>query len=214
MFSTNDDLRILGISGSLRSRSFNTALLRAAAELAPPNVCVEVFDLKGIPLYDADEEAARGYPEQVAALREAIARSDGLLIATPEYNFSVTAALKNAVDWASRGGSESPLQGKPAAILGAGGRFGTLRSQLHLREILLHNDVRLVGSPQVMVDGASSKFDDDLRLTDERHRGQVAKLLDSLCDLIVDRSGRFGRHATEPVVPDGDLLRAASPRLS
>jgi chromate reductase len=217
VFSTKaGPLRILGISGSLRRASYNTALLGAAAEHAPAGATVEIFDLKHIPLFDPDDEAAGGFPERVAELRHAIDSSDGLLIATPEYNYSITAALKNAIDWASRGGEESPLNRKPAAILGAGGRFGTLRSQMHLREILLHNAVQLVAAPQVMVDDPAGKFDDQLRLTDTRHRRQVARLLDALCDLIVtaERSGRFGRHATGTLVPDRSLLRAASWSLS
>jgi len=183
MDTTIGTMRILGISGSLRRRSLNTAALRAAAEIADDDMKVEIFDLAGIPLYNPDDEAAHGFPPEVAELRRAVAEADALLIATPEYNFSLTAALKNAIDWASRGGSESPLNGKPAAILGSGGRFGTLRSQLHLREILLHNDVRVVTSPQVMIDRGSDKFDEDLRLVDERTRGQIARLLASLRDL-------------------------------
>jgi chromate reductase len=216
MISTNDHLRILGISGSLRRGSYNTALLRTAAELAPNGVTVEIFDLKGIPMFDPDEEAAGGFPDRVAALRDAIDSADGLLIATPEYNYSVTAALKNAIDWSSRGGDRSPLNRKPAAILGAGGRFGTLRSQLHLREILLHNEVRLVASPQVMIDRAAGKFDDSLRLADPRHRDQLARLLEALTDLIglTDGSGRFGRHGAGSLVQDRGLLRTAPQSLS
>lgn len=216
MIASDNHLHVLAISGSLRSRSLNTAALRAAAELAPADMTVEVFDLKGIPLFDADDEAEHGYPERVAALREAIAATDGLLIATPEYNFSMTAALKNAIDWASRGGADSPLTRKPAAILGAGGRFGTLRSQLHLREVLLHNEVRLVAAPQVMIDRADSRFDGDLRLVDERARGQIARLLAELRSLIVDgdESGRLPRHAARPLVPDLGRLRAAPASVS
>jgi chromate reductase len=215
MFSTNQQIRILGISGSLRRGSYNTALLRSAAELAPDGVTVEIFDLKGIPMFDPDDEAAGGFPERVAALRHAIDSADGLLIATPEYNYSVTAALKNAIDWASRGGDQSPLNRKPAAIVGAGGRFGTLRSQLHLREILLHNEMSLVASPQVMIDRAAEKFDESLRLADSRHRDQLARLLEALTDLIVpvDRSGRFGRHGAGSLVQDRGLLRTTPQSL-
>lgn len=214
MIASDNNLRVLAISGSLRRRSLNTAALRAAAELAPDDVAIEIFDLKDVPLYDADDEADFGFPERVAALRAAISAADGLLIATPEHNFSMTAALKSAIDWASRGGEASPLHRKPAAILGAGGRFGTLRSQLHLRDVLLHNEVRLVTSPQVMIDRAAAKFDDDLRLVDERHRDQVARLVAALRDLIVGGSGRFQRHAADPVVPDIRPLRTAPAGLS
>jgi chromate reductase len=176
-------IRIAGISGSLRAGSYNTAALRAAAELAPDDVEIEILDLNGLPMFNADTEGADLHHPRVAALREAIAGADGLLIATPEYNYSVTAALKNAIDWASRGGPEAPLNGKLAAILGAGGRFGTVRAQTHLREILLHNDLRLVGRPEVMIDRASTKFADG-RLVDERHRDQVRRLVEALADLV------------------------------
>ena len=114
-------IHILGISGSLRRGSFNTAALRAAARLAPDDVEVRVLTLHGIPMFDPDSEERDVRRPAVLEFREAIRAADGLLIATPEYNFSITGALKNAIDWASRGGADSPLNGKPAAILGAGG---------------------------------------------------------------------------------------------
>lgn len=177
-------IEVLGISGSLRRRSYNTALLAAATELAPPGMEVTLYPTIGdLPLFNIDLEED-GVPEPVAALGKAMSEADALLIATPEYNWSTTGALKNAIDWASRGGDGSPLTGTPAAILGAGGRFGTLRAQLHLREILGHNRVRLVDSPQVFVDSPGDKFDDDLRLFDERTRSQVSRLLIALAELV------------------------------
>ncbi|MCB2223756.1 MAG: NAD(P)H-dependent oxidoreductase [Actinobacteria bacterium] len=176
------------MAGSLRAGSLNRAALRAAAELAPDGVAVEILDLDGIPLFNADHERDHGFPPAVAALRESVAAADALLIATPEYNFSMSGVLKNALDWLSRGGAGSPLNDKPAAILGAGGRFGTLRAQLHLRETLLHNRVDLVASPQVMIDRASERFDERLRLTDERARSQVARLVAELAAKAGDRS--------------------------
>jgi chromate reductase len=179
-------IRIVGISGSLRAGSHNTAALRAAAEMAPDGVEIEIFDLNGLPMFNADTEADDLRHPKVAALREAIGEADGVLIATPEYNYSVTGALKNAIDWASRGGADAPLNGKPAAVLGAGGRFGTVRAQMHLREILRHNDVRLVGRPEVMIDRASTKFEAG-RLVDERHRDQVRRLVEALAALVRER---------------------------
>jgi chromate reductase len=176
-----DPIRVLAVSGSLRRESFNTAALRAAAELAPEGMDIEVVALHGIPNFDADVEAA-GFPAEVAALREGIAAADALLIATPEYNWSIPGALKNALDWASRGGEASPLRGKPAAILGAGGRLGTVRAQTHLREILRHNRVRVVGLPEVLIDDAETRFDAAGRLTDERFRSQIRRLLEALRD--------------------------------
>jgi len=173
-------IRVVAIPGSLRQASLNRAALVAAAELAPAGVEIEIHGLDGIPLFNADEEKANGYPPAAAGLRAALGAADALLLATPEYNSSTTGVLKNALDWLSRGGPDSPLNDKPAALLGAGGRFGSLRAQLHLREILLHNRVDLVQSPQVMIDAASTRFDDDLRLTDERYRTQISQLLQAL----------------------------------
>ncbi|MCJ7725802.1 MAG: NAD(P)H-dependent oxidoreductase [Acidimicrobiia bacterium] len=177
----------IAIPGSLRTGSINRAALAAAAELAPAGFEITIHGLEGIPLYNADDERAAGFPPPVDALREAVAGADALLIATPEYNSSTTGALKNAIDWLSRR-PDSPLAGKPAAILGAGGRFGTLRAQLHLREILLGNQVDLVLFPQVMIDLASTRFDDDLRLTDERFRDQIERLLTALVDKVTSRN--------------------------
>lgn len=140
---------------------------------------LEVMTLHGIPHFDADVEAA-GLPHEVTRLREAIAAADALLVATPEYNWSIPGVLKNALDWASRGGEASPLRGKPAAILGAGGRFGTVRAQTHLREILRHNRVRVVGLPEVLIDSAESRFDAAGHLVDERFRSQIRRLLEAL----------------------------------
>lgn len=172
-------ITVAAVPGSLRRGSYNRAALTAAAGLAPDGMEVAVHGLEGIPLYDADLEREHGFPATVAALRETVAAADALLIATPEYNFSVPGVLKNAVDWLSRG-PDSPLDDKPAAILGAGGRFGTLRAQLHLREVLLHNRVDLVASPQVAIDDAWTRFDDRLGLADDRYRRQIAALLEAL----------------------------------
>jgi chromate reductase len=173
-------IRVLAISGSLRRGSFNTAALRAAVELAPEGMSIELFTLDGIPNFDEDTEAGAGPSEAVLRLRESVAAADALLIATPEYNRSIPGVLKNALDWASRGGLESPLRGKPAAILGAGGRFGTVRAQGHLREILRYSRLRVVDYPEVMIDDAKSRFDSEGRLTDERFRSQIRRLLEAL----------------------------------
>lgn len=173
-------IRVLGISGSLRRSSYNTAALRAAAQVAPGDMQIEIITLHGIPNFDADLEAGDGPLPEVERLRTAIAEADALLIATPEYNWSIPGVLKNALDWASRGGGGSPLRGKPAAILGAGARFGTLRAQTHLREILRHNRGRVVDHPEVMIDQASTRFDAAGNLTDERFRDQIGRLLEAL----------------------------------
>ena len=180
---TYPTLHILAISGSLRKGSYNTALLRAAADIAPQSIKIDIFGIGDLPLFDADVEAA-GNPKPVQIFRSAVADADALLLATPEYNWSTTGALKNAIDWASRGGSAAPLNFKPTAILGAGGRFGTLRAQMHLREILAHNQVRLVTTPQVQVSTASEKFDADGNMVHERTIDQIRRLLVSLETLV------------------------------
>ena len=127
-----DEIHVLALAGSFRSGSFNQALIRAARELAPEHVRIGDLDLSTLPFYDGDLEAA-GDPEEVAALKTAIARADALLIATPEYNGSVPAVLKNAIDWASRRRPDSPLRNKPAAVMGASQTPGwTRRAQAHL----------------------------------------------------------------------------------
>ena len=186
-----EPISVLGISGSLRRGSRNTALLRAAQELAPDGMMIGIADLVDLPMYNWDDEQANGYPEPVARFRAELADADAFLIATPEYNYSVTGALKNAIDWASRGGPDAPINHKPAAIFGAGGRLGTARSQEHLRLILRHNNLQVVTSPEVLVAFAGDKFDDDLNLTDDRTRDQVRRLLLSLEELV--RRDRLAR---------------------
>lgn len=181
MTSRHEGFEVLGISGSLRRGSYNTRLLHIAAELAPAGVNVRLADISDLPLYNADIEREEGLPEPVERLRREIADADGILFATPEYNYSVTGALKNAIDWASR--RPSPLDGKPAAILGTGGRSGTARAQRHLRDILKHNDLRVVGQPEVALPGAWSLFQDG-ELTDERALDQIRLLLEALVDRI------------------------------
>lgn len=173
-------IRVLAISGSLSRNSLNTAVLRAAAQLAPEDMEIEILTLQGIPNFDPDLERAEGPPAAAQRLREAIASAAALLIATPEYNRSIPGALKNALDWASRGTAASPLRGKVAAILGAGARFGTLTAQAHLRQILRYCHVRVVQQPEVMIDHADTRFDQALSLTDERSRDQIRRLLEAL----------------------------------
>ena len=171
-------LHILGISGSLRKGSHNTALLRVAMELMPPEMKLEVFDLAPLPMFNQDSE--KPFPEAVEALRTAIAHADALLIATPEYNSSVSGALKNALDWASRS-PKPPLNGKPVAIMGAStGNFGTVRSQLQLRQILTHLGALTLAKPEVLVARADLAFDAEGNLIDEKARGFLKDLLNAL----------------------------------
>lgn len=175
-------IRVCGIAGSLRSASYNKALLRAAQELAPPGMEIRFFDrLEQIPLFDADREAM-GDPEAVAALKKAIGEGDALLVATPEYNYSIPGVLKNAVDWASRaGGGKSVLAGKPAAIMGASpGMFGSVRAQLALRQALHSTGTYVLPKPEVYVARCEGKFDAAGTLTDEPTRKAVRQLLEAL----------------------------------
>lgn len=177
-----DTLNVLAFAGSLRAHSYNRGLIQAAVELAPPSMSIEVIDLLPIPLYNADVEAA-ATPPAVQEFKRKIKAADALLIATPEYNYSIPGVLKNTIDWASRGiGRDEPsaLIGKPAAIMGAGGRFGTVRAQAHLRYILLHTDVKLLNKPELMIIRAWEHFDQDGRLTDVDTRRQVGDLLVAL----------------------------------
>jgi chromate reductase len=174
--------RILGISGSLRERSYNTALLRAAAELAPEGVEIEEFDLREIPPYDADVETA-GDPEPVAKLRAAVAEADALVFATPEYNRGTSGVLKNAIDWLSRPALASVLRWKPVAIVGAStGRGGTRNAQAQVRDALLFPGAILVAEPEVAIPLAWEHFDENGELTDERMRNTLQELLETLVD--------------------------------
>ena len=176
MMKQEESLRIIGISGSLRHGSYNSALLAAAVSLAPEGITIVPTSLAGIPLFNADVEA-KGDPESVVRLKQSIASADGLLLVTPEYNYSVPGVLKNALDWLSRPARASVLRQKPIAIMGAGGRFGTVRAQMHLREVLLHSDARVLGQPQLFVSRASEKFDPEGKLVDEPTRLQLVKFL-------------------------------------
>jgi chromate reductase len=178
MSSTDQPLIVCGIAGSLRQASYNRALLRAAQELAPVGMEIRIFDRVGeLPLFDQDLEE-QGDPESVVAMRRAIAEADALLIATPEYNHGVPGVLKNAIDWASRPPRGAVLAGKPTAILGASpGVTGTARAQSQLRQSFVFTDTPVLPQPEILVYRAHEKFDAEGRLTDERTREFVAKLL-------------------------------------
>jgi chromate reductase len=185
-------LRVLGIAGSLRAASFNRGLLRAAQELAPEGMEIRAFDIASIPLYNADVEA-KGDPEPVAALKTAIREADALLIVTPEYNFGVPGVLKNAIDWASRPPAQTPLRGKPAALMGATpGQGGTIRAQMQLRQAFVFTQTIALLQPEVLVTKAHEKFDKDGRLTDELTRGFVKKQLEALRDWTLRLRGTRG----------------------
>lgn len=140
---------------------------------------IEIAEIGDFPLFNSDVRDESGYPESVARVRRQLLDADGILIATPEYNHSVTGVLKNAIDWLSTG-ADSPMNRKPAAILGAGGRLGTAKSQAALRIVLAHNDIHVINRPEVLIADAWAQFDDDLNLTDARTSEQVRRLLFAL----------------------------------
>jgi chromate reductase len=159
-------MKILAISGSLRKGSYNTALLRALEPMAPEGMEIEIVTLHGIPLYDGDVETASGKPVAVTALDQRIQAADGIIIATPEYNFSIPGVLKNATDWLSR--HATPFKWKRVGIIGAsGGPVGTARSQYHLRQNLQALEAIVMPRPEVFVRTAEKQFDAQGKLTDE-----------------------------------------------
>jgi chromate reductase len=175
---------ILGISGSLRKGSLNTAALRAARELAPAGVAIEIADLSEIPLYN-DDVLAQGFPPAVERFRQQIRAADALLFASPEYNYSITGVLKNAIDWASRP-PDQPLAGKPAAVMGASrGVAGTARSQATLRQIGVFVDLKFVNKPEVAMGAAQDRFDAEGKLIHEHTRELIRRLLVALVEWTV-----------------------------
>ena len=181
-------MRILAISGSVRRDSHNARLLRHVAERAPDGVELEIWEeLKSIPPYDEDDDT-EAPPRPVAELRRAIAEADGLLFATPEYNSSIPGVLKNAIDWASRPRATTPLQGKPAAVIGAStGSFGAVWAQAELRKVLASTGARVVDIDLPLAK-ADRAFDDDGALISGRDDARVAEVLEALAaEVAVDR---------------------------
>ena len=174
------DITILGLCGSLRAASFNRMALQAAGELVPQGATLETFDQLGdFPLYNHDVQQ-QGWPPAVQRLYDRMRATDALLIVTPEYNYSIPGVLKNAIDWISRF-QDQPFNGKPIAMMGASpGVFGTARAQYQLRQMLVFLNGLPVNKPEVMIGGATGKFDAQGKLTDEPTRKFVADLLVSL----------------------------------
>jgi chromate reductase, NAD(P)H dehydrogenase (quinone) len=176
-------LLIAGIAGSLRRGSFNRGLLRAAVESAPDGMTLVTLEIRDLPLYDADLDIAGG-PEPVQAFKAGILAADGLFIATPEYNYSLPGVLKNALDWASRA-PERALHDKPVAIVGASpGRWGTVRSQLALRQMLMFPACRVLPAPMLAIPEARGHFDEDGNLTDSATRTQLVGVLEAFATWI------------------------------
>jgi chromate reductase len=170
--------RVLGFAGSLRKDSFNRALLRAAQKFAPPEVSVEIFEVGGLPLFNQDEE--QNMPQPVRSFKDKIEGADAVLLVTPEYNYSVSGVLKNAIDWASRPYGANSFNDKPVAIMGATiGNIGTARAQYHLRQILVYLNAHALNNPEVMVSSAQDKFKNG-ELIDEHTQQKLREQLSAL----------------------------------
>src|SRR3989442_10187995 len=182
---------ILGIAGSLRRGSFNGALLRAAAELAPADCTVEIASIKGIPLYDGDIESASGIPSPVADLKERIAAADGLLLVTPEYNNSIPGVFKNAIDWLSRPPQDIPrvFGGRPVALMGATpGGMGTVHAQTAWLPVLRALGMQPWFGTPLYVSGAHTVFDASGALLDEQIRERLRIYMTGFVAVVQRRS--------------------------
>jgi len=172
-------VKILGFVGSLRKDSYNKALMRAAVELTPENAEIEVFDLKEIPPFNQDFE--RDLPPSVKEFKAKIKAADALLIATPEYNYSIPGVLKNAIDAASRPYADKVFDGKPVAIMSAStGRLGGARAQYHLRQTFVFLNMHPINRPEVMLSQAAQNVDEKGNLTNEETRKMIRQLLEEL----------------------------------
>ena len=172
-------INVLAICGSLRTGSYNRAALRTAIELKPPGMTIATADIGAFPLYNEDVRA-QGFPPVIDIFRRQIRAADALLFATPEYNYSMSGVLKNAIDWASRP-PDQPFAGKPVAIMGAAaGMAGSARAQYDLRRSCVFLDMHPVNRPEVLIGQAHTKFDADGRYTDEVGRGLIRDLLVAL----------------------------------
>jgi len=182
----SDYIQLIGMSGSLRKGSYNTMLLRAAAQLLPADVSMDIVSIEDIPLYNADLDlpAAGQRPETVEHFRKMLTDADGILICSPEYNYSIPGGLKNAIDWASRG-EDSPLLRKPIAVIGATtGLWGTARMQVAFHNVFLFLDMKPVYKPEVLVAQAEKKFDKEGNLTDEMAKKLIKQKLKALKEMI------------------------------
>jgi chromate reductase, NAD(P)H dehydrogenase (quinone) len=172
-------VKILGFAGSLRKASYNRSLLRAALELVPKDAGLEIFDLEGIPPFNQDFENQPS--ERVKEFKARIKAADAILIATPEYNYSIPGVLKNAIDCASRPYGDNAFEHKPVAMMGASvGMSGSAKAQYHLRQCFVFLTCFALNQPEVMVPFAQEKFDEDGNLTDPKTREKIGELLESL----------------------------------
>jgi chromate reductase len=173
-------IKVLAFAGSLRKGSYNKALIHAATEEAPSTMSIEVFDLEGIPPFNQEFES--NPPEKIVEFKQKIREADALLIATPEYNYSVPGVLKNALDCASRPRDDSPFEAKPVAIMSAStGRFGGARAQYHLRQTFIFLNMHPLNKPEVMLIDAAHNVDAEGKVTNEQTRQLIKQQLEALC---------------------------------
>src|SRR6266852_20528 len=181
-------IRILGISGSGRRRSYNTALLEAAKELLPEGAALDAYDVSAFPLFNQDLEVE--IPAVIRRFKERVRRADAILFATPEHNYSISAVLKNAIEWGNRPEEDNSWDGKPAAIMSAStSPRGGVRAQLHLRQILVDLNMYPINKPLLLVANADEKFNADLQLTD----GEVLQTLRDVLSSLVEWTRKLQR---------------------
>ncbi|MCR2745475.1 NADPH-dependent FMN reductase [Limnobacter parvus] len=170
----SNTIRVLGISGSLRAKSCNTGLLRAASAQLPQGMEIQFANLIDLPFFNADLGER---PAAVQAFFDQLQQADALLLACPEYNYSIAPALKNAIDWASRYPDNALLSGKAVAICGAGGGMGTSRAQYHLRQVCVYLDLHPLNKPEVFANAFAGGFDADGNVIDEKIKSSLAAQL-------------------------------------
>jgi chromate reductase len=180
--SAQSPIKLVGVSGSLRKQSYNSGALRAIASILPEGVTFEIANIAQLPFYNADVEQ-RGLPDSVKKFRAAVAASDALIFAVPEYNFSLPGVLKNALEWLSRP-PDSPVNAKPCAVLGASvSPLGTARGQFHFRHVAVSLNMHMVNVPHVDITSAKSKFDDQSELSDPASLDSLKQLVTELSTL-------------------------------
>ena len=174
-----DQLKILGIAGSLRKASYNRGALRAAQQLCPEGATLEVFELDGIPPFNQDEE--KNPPQKVIEFKQKIRSADAILFVTPEYNYGLPGVLKNAIDWASRPYGDNAWNGKPCALMSAAMSMGGgIRAQYQLRQCFVFLNMDAVVQPEVAINNVGERFDESSNLKDETSKKLIAQLLQNL----------------------------------
>ena len=191
--SNSSPLKLLGICGSLRSQSYNLGALRVVGSVLPADTTFDIASLADLPFYNFDVEQ-RGLPAAVVDFRAKVSAADALIIAVPEYNYSIPGVLKNALEWLSRPPAP-PVQGKPCAMLGATvSPLGTARGQFHLRHVCVSLNIIPVNTPHVDITSAATKFDKEGRLTDQPSIDLIKQLVSELASLTRRLKSEAVRH--------------------